>query len=272
MGNSPQSSPLASPSHRAAAKTSMAKLIHQPTPTTPVSSLRHLPPRKVNNFKSWTFWSRLDRLRCLKRSPLTDEDFHVVLTFLRMGNFTASDGSVRMYHTEELHYAGGSLEDCRKCITKFVQHAMGVVIQQSENPAIDQSEVSLLVRALKNLVGNKTWDLDGHNPEVYALIREHALTRLQQIATQGEGSLFPKIKGAFDDVVVPPNGKPRLDDAGVLPFDALQGFFKATVGDIPPHDHEVMVVFEYLAKVRPNMQRARCVCVSNRSSAGLQCY
>eukprot|EP00750_Incisomonas_marina_P006920 INCI14740.4.p1 GENE.INCI14740.4~~INCI14740.4.p1 ORF type:complete len:1069 (-),score=150.17 INCI14740.4:136-3342(-) len=234
------------------------------TPSITVESLKQVQSRAVNHFESWAYWLRLTHLPWFKRAvDLDDQVFHTVLVFLQMGNFTAVDGSVRSYYPEELMYAGGTLEECRARVTVFVKLVINIVIAEAERlPADDET---LLLKALKALVGNKTWNVHGHDPVVFRFIHALAASKLRDIAIQGEKQIFPKYRGSFSDIPVPPNVKHRLDDPGVLPFKTLRTHLQSTIAGIPRHDHEFMVVLEYLAKlVDPFFQfAARAIAEAN---------
>jgi len=178
---------------------------------------------------------------------MDDAHFDTVLVFLQMGNFTSADGSLRIYHPVELMYAGGSLEECRCRITAFVKLVINILI--GDNATMAPADEKLLLKALKALVGNKTWDLHGQDESVFLFIQELAKSKLEDIALRGEEELFPKFRGEFADIKMPPRAKHRLDGAHVLPFKSLRTYLVSSIAGIPPHDHEFMVILEYLAKL-----------------------
>ena len=182
--------------------------------------LRKVPIKQVNNFRSWAYWSRINRLPCFRKTQLTDEDFRTALIFLQMGNFTDDDGSVRIYFADEIQYAGGTLEQCRASITAYVTLVINILIAEDKKLLLEDKK--LLLDSLKSLVGNKTWNLQGQDPQVFRFIHELAVSKLKDIALRGEATLFPKIRGCFSNVYLPPKSKHRLDDNQVLPFKLLK--------------------------------------------------
>jgi len=136
-------------------------------------------------------------------------------------------------------------------------------------PSVIDSEFAeeyLLMKSLKSLLGNRTWNIHGQNEAVFQWVNDQAQKKLSAIALDGERRIFPRIRGAFSDgIFVPPERTHRLDDPGMLPFKtALKGPLSSVIGGIPPHDDEFLVILEYLAQlVDPFLQReAHDLCVS----------
>lgn len=87
-------------------------------------------------------------------------------------------------------YAGGTLEECRSRVTAFVKLVINIVIAEADR--LPPADETLLLKALKALVGNKTWNVHGHNPVVFRFIHALAASKLRDIAIQGEKQIFPK--------------------------------------------------------------------------------
>ena len=121
----------------------------------------------------------------------------------------------------------------------------------------DSADEVLLTRAVRALIGNKSWDFNAEDPEMITFVQKHALAKLTQYATQGE-LLFTKMGSVFNDLKTPPHDEERqyrMDDPDVLPFKYLRTHLVTDSAGLAPHEHEVMVIFEYLAKlVDPSFQ------------------
>ena len=104
----------------------------------------------------------------------------------------------------------------------------------------------LLMKSLKALLGNTTWNINGADAATFDWVNEQALKKLTAIARDGERYLYPRFRGAFaTGIKVPPPRVHRLDDPGMIPFDtALKRQLTSNVGGLPPHESEFLVILE----------------------------
>ena len=176
---------------------------------------------------------------CDSYCSLSVDDLEVVVRVLKLGNFTTDNGTVRSLTSVELEsqIVGVPLEDCRCAITRYIIACISVL----KNKMASTDHMALLLKSLKCLVGNKTWNFHGQNEVVFRLLQGHALRRLNSIASAGEEHIFSKIRLDVVDKIaiqVPPTKKHRLDDAGILPIQTLlHGHLSATVAQENQHHY-----------------------------------
>jgi len=247
--------------------------------------LARVTAEKIENCQPGSYWRPLGKFMRthFPNSSLVTEDVRAVLVFLRVGNLTTADGSVRSYTDNELKVIGETLSSSRSRVSKFVETVIKILVRTKVTTMTSTSSSSrglissgredsngstnieadskkkgvltaaheqLLVKCLKSLVGNKTWDMNAQDPEMYKFVHQQALVKLKAIAAFGENTIFPKIRDKFADIAVPKHQHRRLDDRGVLPVTALKDILHMrSVGGLATHSFEVMVLFEYLAKL-----------------------
>ena len=198
-------------------------------------------------------WRKLGLEKILPHlKGVSDEDLSVVIFHLLLGNFTDDNtGQVRRYSDQEIEAVfKKDLNAVREHVTSYVKAVVGILRQPGRPEFLSKDEQSLLVKSIKALLGNKTWNIGGQAKDVVDYIRGAAKEVLAHIAKDGEERIFPPIKGLFTDIKVPPEGKHRLDDEGILPMEELRFFTEGIAfGDVKPHPQEVLVMLEYFAKL-----------------------
>eukprot|EP00750_Incisomonas_marina_P019207 INCI3251.5.p1 GENE.INCI3251.5~~INCI3251.5.p1 ORF type:complete len:523 (+),score=60.21 INCI3251.5:272-1840(+) len=106
----------------------------------------------------------------------------------------ASDGAEKV---------DGGIEAVLDCRTSLVD---GPIVSPSRraHPFLSAADEDLILRSLKALIGNRTWNIHGCNRDVYAFLRSQAHVKLEEIAKRGESSLYKRVCGEFSHVKLPP--------------------------------------------------------------------
>ena len=209
-------------------------------------------------------WRKLEKL-LPHLNGVSEVDMSVVILHLLLGNFTDDNttdgtGKVRRYSDQEIEAVfKKDLNAVRQHVTSYVKAVVEILRQAGRPDFLSKDDESLLVKSIKALLGNKTWNIGNQDQdkEVVGYIRDAASEVLATIAKDGEENIFPPIKDLFTDIKVPPKGKHRLDDAGILPMEHLRFFTeRMAFGPVKPHSHDVLVMLEYFAKlVDPEFQK-----------------
>ena len=125
---------------------------------------------------------------------------------------------------------------------------------------LDAADEDLLLKALKSLMGNHTWELHGRNKPLFAELQTRVRTKLKDLAAHPEQRLFAALDRDIMGRVKSSkksSKRPRQDDEGVLPLAMLKDRLMATVVGIPPRQtREIVVLLAYLATLlNPFFQR-----------------
>lgn len=133
---------------------------------------------------------------------------------------------------------------------------------------------NILLKALKALVGNHTWFFHGSQStqhKVFKHVQSEAKKQLESIASYGEDHIFSKIRGTFSTMTIPPRGKHRLDNPGILPYaKTLKIPLNAEIAGIQPvpDDMEFLVILQYFALLVDPFFQARAKKIAENHNDG----
>ena len=237
-----------------------------------------------------SFWERLSNLpeyfpdAC---AGLNVGHLRVVISLLKLGNLTDRTGGIRRLTDQELGWLCGvadtNIAAIRIRITdvfKTLMRALDELRGTAENKMSIETQSKwhdLLLKSLKSLVGNETWSLNNSDPKTFKFIRQRAVVQLQYIARNGEETIYPRIRGAFGKLRVPPKAKHRLDDNGIIPYHkTLATPLHRRIGQIDPFPGELefLIILQYLALlVDPYFQaKAQALAISNNGGDWESCW